>query len=168
MALVLIWLQFLPFGAFAADYGDPLPSGARVAFLGMAFIDWSTEGDYNGERPDQTARIVLLNDAVRERFTTEGFTILSTDPIADELAATLNPSDCNGCELRMAEKLDADYVLVGEVNKVSNLILSMNLVMREVPSGTMVRGLSVEIRSNTDDSWLRGLRYILKYNFFKA
>ena len=66
----------------------------------------------------------------------------------------------------MGQKLGADYVLVGEVQKVSNLILSMNLILRETGEGKMVRGLSVDIRSNTDESWLRGIRYILKNNIF--
>nr|WP_234835720.1 DUF2380 domain-containing protein [Sinorhizobium meliloti] len=35
-------------------------------------------------------------------------------------------------------------------------------------SGEMLRGLAVDIRSNTDDSWLRGIRYILKNHFFKS
>ncbi|MBC7142001.1 MAG: DUF3280 domain-containing protein [Rhodobacteraceae bacterium] len=167
-ALLIVWLFVLPLAALAASYGDALRPGARVAFLGITFIDTSTEGAYDGERPDQTARIGLLEDAVRERFAAEGFEIVDNAPVADELAATVNPADCYGCEVRMAGKLGADYVLVGEVQKVSNLILSMNLVMREVESGAMIRGLSVDIRSNTDTSWLRGLNYILKYNFFKA
>ncbi len=166
--LLIAWLVVLPLAALAAGYGDPLRPGARVAFLGITFIDTSTEGAYDGERPDQTARIGLLEDAVRDRFAAEGFEVLPTDPVAEELAGTVNPAKCNGCEVRMAGQLGADYVLVGEVQKVSNLILSMNLVMREVPGGAMIRGQSVDIRSNTDDSWLRGLNYILKYNFFKA
>ncbi len=166
--LLLAWLLFLPLAAGAAGYGDPLRPAARVAFFGITFIDTSTEGAYDGERPDQTARIGLLEAAVRDRFVAEGFELLANLPVAEDLAGTVNPADCNGCEVRMAAKLGADYVLVGEVQKVSNLILSMNLVMREVESGAMIRGQSVDIRSNTDDSWLRGLNYILKYNFFKA
>ncbi len=167
-ALVPLWLFLAASGAASAEYGDPLRAGARVAFLGMTFIDTSTEGAYDGERPDQTARIGLLEETVRARFAAEGFNILSTDPIAAELAGTVNPANCYGCEVRMAAKIGADYVLVGEVQKVSNLILSMNLVLREVEGGAMIRGQSVDIRSNTDESWLRGLNYILKYNFFKA
>jgi hypothetical protein len=68
----------------------------------------------------------------------------------------------------MAERLGADYVLVGEVQKVSNLILSMNLVLRDVKSGEALRALAVDIRSNTDQSWLRGLNYIFKNHFFKS
>ncbi len=139
-----------------------------VAFFGITFLDTSTEGAYFGAKPAETARIGLLEDAVRTRFTDEGFTLADLAPVAEELERIKNPANCYGCEMRMGEKLHVGYVLVGEVQKVSNLILSMNLVMRNVKTGQMVRGLSVDIRSNTDDSWLRGMRYILKNNFFKT
>lgn len=165
--LMILILAIWPALAFAALDGPLLPGG-KVAFLGITFIDTSTEGAYNGVRADQTARIPLLENEVRARFVQEGFTILSNDPIAAELANTVNPADCYGCEVRMAAKLGADYVLVGEVQKVSNLILAMNLVMRDVRTAEMVRGMSVDIRSNTDETWLRGVRYILKNHFFKT
>ncbi len=165
-------LAILLAGAPALRGADPrdtvLEPGASVAFLGITFIDTSTEGAYDGERPDQTARIVLLEDEVAERFAAEGFVLVDTAPEAERLAATTNPAECYGCDVRMADRLGADYVLVGEVQKVSNLIISMNLVMRDVESGVMVRGLSVDVRSNTDESWLRGMRYILKNHFFKT
>lgn len=151
-----------------AALDKPLMPGAKVAFLGMTFMDMSTEGAYNGVRADETARIKLLEGATRDRFVDEGFVILSNDPVAAELARTVNPAGCYGCDVRMAARLGADYVLVGEVRKVSNLVLSMNLVLRDVRTGGMLRGLAVDIRSNTDDSWLRGIRYILKNHFFKA
>lgn len=164
--LISLVLALWPVLAQAA-LDQPLMAGAKVAFLGITFIDTSTEGAYNGARADQTARIPLLEAAVRARFAEAGLVILSNDPVAAELANTVNPADCYGCERRMAARLGADYVLVGEVQKVSNLILAMNLVLRDVETGTMLRGMSVDIRSNTDDSWLRGMRYILKNHFFK-
>ncbi|WP_417728983.1 DUF3280 domain-containing protein [Roseovarius sp.] len=140
--------------------------GASVAFLGITFIDTSTEGAYNPVRADETARLVLVQDYVRSRFAESGFALLDLSPIAEDLATVSNPADCYGCETRLAARLDADYVLVGEVQKVSNLILSMNLVLRAVPSGVVVRARAVDIRSNTDDSWLRGMRYIFKTHIF--
>jgi hypothetical protein len=149
----------------ALALGDIEP-GAKVAFLGMHFIDTSTEGAMNGVRDDETARLALLEEAVRERFEAEGFDLLDLAPVAEELGRTLNPANCNDCEVRMAEQLDADYSLVGEVQKVSNLILSMNLALRDADSGEFVRMLAVDIRGNTDDAWLRGGRYILNNHFF--
>ncbi len=139
-----------------------------VAFLGIHFLDTSAEGAYYGERPEERVRIGLLEDEVRTRFATEGFTFLDLSPIAEEFDRVVNPANCYGCDVRMARKLGADYVLVGEVQKVSNLILSMNLILRETGEGRMVRGQSVDIRSNSDESWLRGIRYILKNNIFKG
>lgn len=165
--LIALVLALAPALALAAP-AKPLMSGAKVAFLGMTFVDLSTEGAYNGVRADETARLKLLEGATRDRFVAEGFVILSNDPVATELASTVNPADCYGCDVRMAGRLGADYVLVGEVRKVSNLVLSINLVLRDVRSGERLRGLAVDIRSNTDDSWLRGMRYILKNHFFKS
>ena len=65
----------------------------------------------------------------------------------------------------MGQALQADYVLVGEVQNAPYLILAMNLVMRETKSGHMVRGLSVDVRLNTDRSWGRGMRFILSRLF---
>ena len=151
----------------AAMAADSLPPTDRVAFFGITFLDTSTEGAYFGEKSEERARIGLLEETVREWFLAEGFGFMDLEPVAVELDRIVNPAKCYGCDLRMGEKLGAEYILVGEVQKVSNLILSMNLVMRSVETGRMVRGQSVEIRSNTDDSWLRGIRYILKNNFFK-
>ncbi|THK35827.1 DUF2380 domain-containing protein [Ensifer sp. MPMI2T] len=165
--LTALVLALAPALALAA-LDKPLMSGAKVAFLGMTFVDLSTEGAYNGVRADETARLKLLEGAARDRLVAEGFVILSNDSVATDLANTVNPANCYGCDVRMGARLGADYVLVGEVRKVSNLVLSINLVLRDVRSGEMLRGLAVDIRSNTDDSWLRGLHYILKNHFFKS
>lgn len=146
---------------------ERLRPGAGVAYLGLHFIDTSAEGAYNGARSDETSRTDMLAQMVADRFRTEGFALLDLGPIAADLDAVINPADCYGCELRMAAKLGADYVLVGEIQKVSNLILTMNLIMKDVATKTAVRAYSVDIRSNTDDSWRRGMRYILKNHYFR-
>lgn len=141
-----------------------LKAGGTVAFLGLTFINTSAETTH----PEEEARVLLLEREIAGRFADEGLQLLDLAPIQAELDATTNPANCYGCELRMAAKIDADYVLVGVVQKVSNLIISMNLVMRDVATQEVVRARSVDVRSNTDDSWLRGMRYIMKTAFFKT
>ena len=50
----------------------------------------------------------------------------------------------------------------GVVQKVSNLILNINVYMEDAQSGTMKFARSVDIRGNTDESWRRGLDYLLR------
>ena len=160
-------LACLPVAGMAQPRTDrEVPEDATVAFLGITLVDTSTEGDYFGAREDEAARIDMIEAAVRDRFEAEGLTFVDTAPVAEELSRTRNPAHCNGCEIRMGEKLGADLVLVGQVQKVSNLILAIDLALRDARTGDFLRGQSVDIRSNTDDSWRRGIDYILDYNVF--
>ena len=74
---------------------------------------------------------------------------------------------CNGCELKLAAGIDADLAGLGWVQKVSNLILNINLQVREVASGRLVYAGTVDIRGNTDESWQRGVRYLLERRVFR-
>lgn len=146
----------------------PLDPARPTAFFGITFIDTSTEGAINGARQDEADRLALVERYVRTYFEEQGFAFVDIAPVREELDRTMNPSDCNGCQIRMAQRLGAGYALVGEVQKVSNLILSMNLVVYDATTGAKMKGISVDVRSNTDDSWTRGMRYILRNAIFKA
>ena len=162
LAAALAAVTALP--ALAAQE-DPTPGD--VAFLGIQFVDTSSEGAYFGEPSAERARIGLLEEMVRERFVAEGYTLMDLAPIREDLDRIANPANCYGCDVRMAQKLGADYVLVGVVQKVSTLIVTMNLVLKDAGDGALLRGQSVDVRENIDESWLRGMRYILKNYIFR-
>lgn len=146
--------------------GGALPQD-KVAFFGLTMLDTSLQTTVQGQDPDEIARLAMLEALVAERFDDEGYTLVDLAPVQTDLDRVVNPAKCYGCDTRMAAKLGADYSLVGEVQKVSNLILTINLQMRAADSGEMVKGGVVDIRGNTDESWTRGMRYILKNRFFK-
>ena len=56
----------------------------------------------------------------------------------------------------------ANWAAWGTVQKVSNLILNINVYMEDAESGKMKFARSVDIRGNTDESWRRGLDYLLR------
>lgn len=47
------------------------------------------------------------------------------------------------------------------VQTVSNLILSINIEVTDAASGRLVYNKPVDLRGNTDESWLRGIRYMV-------
>ncbi|TKA96959.1 DUF2380 domain-containing protein [Cereibacter changlensis] len=141
--------------------------GKTAAFFGVTFLDTSNEGSLNGVRADERARLAMIEEYIAEALRAQGLTLLDLGPVQEELDRTVNPAKCNGCDLRMAKRLGADYTVVSEVQKVSNLILSMNLYIKDTATGKQLRGQAVDIRGNTDDSWTRGMRYILTRNVFK-
>jgi len=77
------------------------------------------------------------------------------------LKSSHEPLGCNGCEIDVAKALGAERVALCWVQKVSNLILNLNIEVLSVATGETVYAKSVDIRGNTDESWLRGVRRLV-------
>lgn len=147
--------------------GPAAAEGDSVAFFGIHMLDTSLQTTELGRDPAETARLDMLEEMVRDRFAAEGYELADLAPVQEDLDRVVNPAKCYGCDTRMAAKLGADYALVGEVQKVSNLILTMNLQLRDAVTAKLVKGGVVDIRGNTDESWRRGMAYILKNRIFR-
>jgi hypothetical protein len=80
-------------------------------------------------------------------------------------ARKANFQACGGCDADFAQKLDAELSITGTVQKVSNLILNINLYVRVVETREPSVAMSVDIRGNTDESWSRGLEYLVRTRF---
>lgn len=149
--------------ATAREVDTPAPKIAAV----MEFELIDDMRDY--ERPEvkaaQDLRIGLISDALRRELLQRGMYRLADNNAAAELISNLKARqelrDCNGCEIDIGRALGADVIIIGWVQKVSNLILNINIEVREVTSGRMLYVKSVDLRSNSDNSWLRGIRYMV-------
>lgn len=153
--------------AALAALAAPAAAEPRSAVvLGTTLIDSSTEGDYFGRREDETQRVAMVTDRLADAFAEQGWTVVDADPIQDKIDGLVNPSQCNGCDARLAREVGAEVAVSAEVQKVSNLILTINIYVRDAASGDLIRLGNADIRSNTDRSWLRGVDYILRNRIF--
>jgi hypothetical protein len=113
-------------------------------------------------RVDEQARLRHLSDQLRQRLTNSGrFSLVDIAPLASEARAS-NLQGCGGCDMQMAKRLGAELAITGTVQKVSNLILNMNIYVRDVSSGATVTAMSADMRGNTDESWSRALDYLIR------
>ena len=133
----------------------------RAAIFGFEFDDTSLQGALQGVRADEQARVARLDAQLRDGLAASGkYQPVDVAPAAASAGAqTLRT--CDGCEVEFARKLGAQVSVIGWVQKVSNLILNINVMVRDVATGKPVRAGSVDIRGDTDESWTRGLRYLL-------
>jgi hypothetical protein len=137
---------------------------SRVAFFGFRLINTSLESTTVAE----DRRIRQLDELFRQKLDASGrFRIITIPPdMQKEVAAGPEISNCNGCERDFAMRMDADWAAWGTVQKVSNLILNINVYMEDVRTGKLDFIKSVDIRGNTDESWRRGLDYMLRHYLF--
>ena len=66
-----------------------------------------------------------------------------------------------------AEPTGARKAITGTVQKVSNLILNINLYIRDVETKELDQVMSVDIRGNTDQSWSRGVSWLVRNRILK-
>ena len=148
MALALI----CPIGARAAT-----PHSAVI--FDFELVDTSLESEINGPRADEQNRLQGLAPRLGELMAADGrFKVVPLDEAASANAARINLHDCNGCVADMAKSLGAEYSIIGIVQKVSNLILNLTLVVRDASTGRIRHTISVDMRGNTDDTWSRALK----------
>ena len=145
--------------------GASAPVGATVpkaAVFDFELVDTSLEGATNGPRADEQARLLRVGDQLRQRLTQSGrFAVVDTAPVAAEAHGS-NLQACGGCDVDFARKLGADLAITGTVQKVSNLILNMNITVRDAITGKPVAAMSADMRGNTDESWTRALDYLVR------
>jgi hypothetical protein len=142
----------------------PLPGAAAPA---VAVLDFEIEDDTlaQGGVSDTAAhqrRLELAADLLRRGLAEGGaFDVVDPAPardLIDRTRALQALHACNGCELEIGRALGADLVLVGWVQKVSNLILNVNAGVRDVGSGRILLIRSVDMRGDNDSSWRRAAR----------
>ncbi len=156
MRVLLVVLTLLS-GAVAHAADPP-----KVVVFDFEMIDTSLEAEMRVKRPDEQERLVKVGDQLRRELAESGkFQVLDVAPI-NAAAHQSNLQACGGCDLKLAQQLGADLEITGVVQKVSNVILNINVYLRDVHAGRLLAGGSADMRGNTDESWARATHYLVR------
>jgi hypothetical protein len=140
----------------AASAHADAPLAATFAFQ---LDDTSLQGEMRGHDAGDLVRLSRLDAQLRDGLAKSGrYTPMAVPTNAGEQSWWT----CDGCEIDPARKAGAKISVIGWVQKVSNLILNINIVMRDVGTGQRIAAGSVDIRGDTDESWTHGLSFLLR------
>ncbi|OKO68833.1 DUF3280 domain-containing protein [Bradyrhizobium sp. AS23.2] len=141
----------------SAAFADP----PKLAVFDFELVDTSLPGEFYGSKPEE-ARLERISEQLRKELTDSGrFQVLDIAPVRDA-ARHANLQACGGCDLKLAGQLGADIEITGVVQKVSNLIVNLNIYLRDVKTGNMITAASADMRGNTDESWSRTMSYLIR------
>lgn len=148
----------------AAALAAALPTSVRaeperVAILDFQFARGAPLPPTDADRARLTRTAETLRDLLRE---SGRYTIVSAEPVREAVAGTADLRACGGCAERFGRQLGVEAVLVGEVQKVSNLILNLNVYLKPLAEGAPEKAYSVDMRGDTDESFDRAIRYLVK------
>ncbi|MBR0830334.1 DUF3280 domain-containing protein [Bradyrhizobium manausense] len=133
----------------------------KLVVFDFELIDTSLPGEFYGSKPE-LVRLDRISEQLRQELAQSGkFRMLDIAPVRDA-ARHANLQACGGCDLKLAGQLGADLEITGVVQKVSNLIINLNIYLRDVHTGNMVTVASADMRGNTDESWTRTMSYLIR------
>ena len=159
-------LALLCISAVAAA-ATPVMAAPKVAILPFDIRDAEIDGDPFA-RPKDTdiARMRLIADELKKLMeTTKTYEVVDLSAYAADIDKASPFNKCDGCEVEIAKKAGAEFAITGFIDKLSDALISMQLFMRDTATGEMKKTMSAEIRGNTDELWLHGIRYLWKNRF---
>jgi hypothetical protein len=158
---------FLIFGPLtlsicSATTDAPSEPAKSVALLNVQFLN--DHEDLEPTTSAERARIALIASLFKAKLEASGrYTFVSIPAdAAGKIAAGPEVGACGGCEFGYGKELGADYAAWIVVQKVSDLILNINVYMADVATRKLAFVHSVDIRGDTDESWTRGITYLVK------
>jgi hypothetical protein len=155
------FLIFGPVGVRAAT-DTPTEPPRSVALLNVEFLN--DHEDLEPTKPAEQARLALVGSLFKAKLEASGrYRFVSVPPdAAAKIGAGPEIGACGGCEFAYGKELGADTAAWIVVQKVSDLILNINVYMADVAARKMTFVHSVDIRGNTDESWSHGVTYLVK------
>jgi hypothetical protein len=139
----------------------------KIAVFNFEMIDTSLEGEMQGKNQGDIDRLAKLAPEVRARLAEANrYNLVDVAPQADA-AHQANLQACGGCDAVFARKLGAGLSITGTVQKVSPLILNINIYIRNLRTN-QVRAMSVDMRGDTDESWSRAIAHLIRDQLLPA
>jgi Protein of unknown function (DUF2380) len=140
----------------------PAAALQRVAVFNFELLDTSLDGSIYGTTQQEKGRLEKLGEQLRKALADSGrFEIADIGPV-EEAARSSNLQACGGCDIDFAKKVGADFSITGVVQKVSNLILNINIYVRDTADGKLIKSMSADMRGNTDESWSRTMSWLIR------
>ena len=136
----------------------------RLAFLGFEVID---EQPDPARAPELRRRLAMIGQQMAEGLQGRGlYQLVDLAPVAALLARTREQNEyvyrCNACLTELGPALNLRLVATGWVQRVSGLILNINLQVQDVVDDRLLLTRSVDIRGDNDESWRRGTAHLLR------
>lgn len=135
----------------------------RLVMLDFELVD-ETQDRTNDAA--QSRRLEKASATLRQEFDRRGlYQVIDQTParsLIQDLASRYSLLECDFCVRDIGNALKAERILTAWVQKISDMTLNINIQITDVATGKAVVNKSVYIRSNTDDSWLRGIRYLAR------
>lgn len=110
-----------------------------------------------GTTKDRAAMLSGLTRSVAEKLKAAGLYRPVAQSRVDAAVAAEAPGtylrQCNGCERDIAKRVGADQVLIAWIFRMSSLVLSLHVVVKDVGTGEVLYARVFDFRGDNETAW---------------
>jgi Protein of unknown function (DUF2380) len=161
LTVVMLAAALSVFGGVATAADSELPT---LAVLGFDLVD---------DHPDTSraellrGRLAAITKQLQQGLHDRALYRMIDPAAAEDLISVQRDRNeflyrCNDCLADVGKRLGTRLVAVGWVQRVSELILNINVSVQDSQTGVEVLSKSVDLRGNTDETWARGVNFMLR------
>lgn len=159
LLLSLGLMLILPIGFGQAVAGEPI----AIAVLPLELDDNSREGE---KRVNHTPMLADTTKLIRQQIGTIGHFAnvpgADVDAAVKEVDSSTHLRQCNGCEFDIARKVGADKVMIGWLFKVSTLISTLHIHIKDVKTERLIYARPFNFRGDNQRAWTRAAKFMIK------
>lgn len=150
--------------AFAAETAaSKINAPKRLVLMDFKLMGATGEAKLDGEH---LQRLKMANAELRKNLTeTKQYELVSEADSAQfnqQVGTALKNNACDSCELTLAKPLNIQQILYPWVYKLSNLVLTLHVVIIDVATNKAVVKKVHDFRGDNDQSWQRAIQYFVK------
>jgi hypothetical protein len=145
------------------------PELVKIAVFDFELDDRSAGRDIIGEDAIDTENLITSTEEARRMLSASGrYSIVDTSAAAGEVTSAGGIQYCNGCEGPLAKELGADLAMIGVFTRVSRTEYTLQVLVRDAGSGTVVLNTSTGLRMGANYSWPRGVKWLMDNRILPA
>lgn len=155
-------------GYAAADVPATATAPIKIAVFAFELEDFSAAAEH-GSSPIETSYLAQSTEEAKKQLLQSGrYSLIDTAGADIGAAKGQGLRNCGGCEADIAMKLGADQALIGVVTKISMTEYTVRFQVSDARKGAVVSSFSTDLRMGTNDSWFRGVRWLMKNRMLAA
>lgn len=145
-----------------------LPAAAAPNSAAVFAIELAEPGTIGPRpvKPQDARRLGLATDALRREVAGRGLDPVDLSGQAAAIRRDAPLYKCEGCAEKIAQAAGASLVVYGYVQRSAPQVLNLTITVTEAASGKVLRGGQVVIQGDTDETWLHGVRSLVKNRLF--
>lgn len=138
------------------------PDLVKIAVFEFELDDRSAGGSVIEPDAADAEHLKLSTEEARRLLAASGrYEIVDPGGAVEALRAAGGIRHCNGCEGALAAQLDADQSLAGILTRITRTEYTLQIVVRDTATGTVLSNGFTGLRMGANYSWPRGTRSLV-------